>query len=142
MAFSRRSAALVAMAVLLPMIALVARERVVSAMPQSNALYAAIGMPVNLDRLVIGPVQATLKIENDLRTLLVESEIANPRGTAHPLPPLRVSIRDSGGATLYTWTTTPPAKSVPPGGRVPVRARLTAPPQGQDVVIEFVRSPA
>lgn len=142
MAFSRRSAALVAMAALTPMIALAARERVVSFMPQSNALYAAIGMPVNLDRLVIGPVQATLKIENDLRTLLVESEIANPRGAAHTLPPLRLSIRDSGGATLYTWTTTPPAKSVPPGGRVPVRARLTAPPPGQDVVIEFVRSPA
>lgn len=142
MAFSRRSAALVAMAVLMPMTALVARERVVSAVPQSNALYAAIGMPVNLDRLVIGPVQATLRVENDLRTLLVESEIANPRTAPYALPPLRLSIRDSGGATLYTWTTTPPAKSVPPGGRVPVRARLTAPPPGQDVVIEFVRSPA
>ena len=142
MAFSRRSAALVAAAVLVPMIALAMRERVVSAMPRSNALYAAIGLPVNLDRLVIGPVQATLRVENDLRTLLVESEIANPRSATHTLPPLRLSIRDASGATLYTWTTTPPVKSVPAGGRVPVRARLTAPPSGQEVVIEFARSPA
>lgn len=142
MAFSRRSAALVMAAVLLPMIAVATRERIVSAMPRTNALYAAIGLPVNLDRLVIGPVQATLRFENDLRTLQVESEIANPRGSAHPLPPLRVSIRDASGATLYSWTTTPPVKSVPAGGRVPIRARLTAPPAGAEVVVEFARSPA
>ena len=91
MPFSRRSGALVATAVFLCATAVTMRARVVAAAPSSAALFAAIGMPVNLDRLVIGPVQATLRIENDVRTLLVESEITNPHASAHPLPPLRNS---------------------------------------------------
>ena len=142
MAFSRGFGALLAAAALFAGTAVVARERVVSAMPQSATLFAALGLPVNLDRLEIGPVKATLRLENDLRTLLVESEISNPRRTAHNLPQLRVSIRDASGATLYSWTTSAGAKSIAPGGRMPVRARLTAPPSGQDVVVEFAHSPA
>ena len=103
--------------------------------------FAAVGLAVNLDHLVIGPVQATLRLDSDIRTLLVESEITNTRGRAYSLPPLRLSVRDASGATLYTWTTTPALKTVPPGGRVPVRARLTAPPAGQDVVVEFAQRP-
>lgn len=142
MALSRRSTALLSAGLLISGTTLAARERVVTAVPQSAAAFSAIGLPVNLDHLVIGPVQATLRLDNDIRTLLVESNIANTRGQAYSLPPLRVSVRDASGATLYTWTTTPPLKTVPPRGHVPVRARLTAPPQGgQDVVVEFAHPP-
>lgn len=116
-----------------------ARETLVRAAPQSAVLFAAVGLPVNLDRLEINHVQATVKVENDLRTLVVESEIANPGGATMPAPPLRYLIRDAKGATLYTWTSSSGAKTIAAGARIPVRARLTAPPTGQDVVVNFMR---
>ena len=120
--------------------AVAARETIVSTVPQTAALYTAVGLSVHLDRLRIGPVTATMRIENDLRTLVVESDIVNPQGTSLTPPLLRLSIRDRQGATVYTWTTSPGAKTIAAGARLPVRARLTAPPAGEDVIVEFVKA--
>lgn len=119
--------------------AVVARERVVANVPHAAAVFSAMGLPVNLDRLEIGSVGATVRHENDLRTLLVESEVANPHAAAAAVPLLRFSIRDAKGMTLYTWTASAGVKTLAAGGRVPIRARLTAPPAGADVVVEFAR---
>ncbi len=138
MAFFRTRNVLLA-SVVLAATAVGARDRVVAAVPHTAALYAAAGLSVNLDRLRIGPATATMRIENDLRTLVVESEITNPQSVPLSAPLLRLSIRDRSGATVYTWTASPGAKTVAAGARLPIRARLTAPPAGEDVVVEFVR---
>ena len=140
MSVPRGKAALFALGFGLVMTAVITRESLVANVPQTAVVFAAMGLPVNLDRLEIGPVQATLRHENDLRTLVVDGEIANPRGTSIAIPLLRYSIRDGSGTTLYAWTGAAGVKTLPPGGRIPIRARLTAPPAGQDVVVEFVRT--
>lgn len=118
--------------------AAMAREKVVAFAPQSAALFERVGLPVNLDRLEIGPVEAVVLTEGGKRVLQVEAEIVNPRKVAAPVPTLRLAVRDSKGAALYTWTASAGAKTIAGGGRIPVRARLASPPEGADVTMGFV----
>jgi hypothetical protein len=142
MAISGRTVAVLAGITLAGATSVAARDRVVALAPRSAALFAAIGLPVNLDRLEIGPVKATVQSEGPRHALVVETEITNPRGETRTIPPLRLSVHDERGNILYTWTATASVRTIAAGSRVPVRARLASPPNGSDVAVEFVRTPA
>jgi hypothetical protein len=119
--------------------AIAARAALVSIAPATAAVYAAVGMPVNLRGLTIGDVRATVTHETESqRELVITGEIANLRDRETPAPNLRLALRGEDGRELYVWTARGPKKSLGARERVAFRARLAAPPAGvRDVLVKF-----
>ena len=114
------------------------RAAIVSIAPATAALYAGVGMPVNLQGLTIDDVRATVTQSETQGELLVTGEIANLRDEETPAPNLRLALRGADGRELYVWTTRGPKNSLRARERVPFRARLAAPPNGvREVLVKF-----
>ncbi len=116
-----------------------ARTAIVRAAPATAAVYASLGMPVNLRGLSIDGVRATIAgASDDRRELLVAGEIVNLRKVETPVPNLRITLRGDDGRELYLWTAPEPKPRLGPDERVAFRARLAAPPSGvRDVLVKF-----
>ena len=119
--------------------AIAARAAIVSIAPATAAIYAGVGMPVNLRDLSIADVRVTTTQQPDSPgELLVTGEIANLRDRETPAPNLRLALRGEDGRELYVWTARGPKTSLGARERVPFRARLAAPPAGvRDVLVKF-----
>jgi predicted Zn finger-like uncharacterized protein len=78
-------------------LAIVFREAVVGAWPQTASLYAGIGLPVNVTGLVIEQPRAEPGLQDGHATLVISGVIRNV--TDHPVvaPPLRISILNGQG---------------------------------------------
>ena len=125
--------------------AVLGRERVVKSFPAAARLYAAAHVPVNPLGLDLRGVRSEIVLAGSDPLLVVEGEIVNLRPRELDLPPLLVSVRGAGGLTLYTWTSEPPRRTLPPGESARFRARLASPPsEGKEVLVRFapVRSEA
>ena len=120
--------------------AIAARAAIVSIAPATAAVYASLGMPVNLRGLMIADVRATVTEQADGQgELLVTGEIANLRDGETPAPNLRLALCGADGRELYVWTTRAPKARLGIRERVPFRARLAAPPAGvRQVLVKFV----
>ena len=116
-----------------------ARAAIVSIAPATAAVYAGVGMPVNLRGLSIVDVRATVTHETESQgELLVTGEIANLRDSEIPVPSLRLALRGEDGRELYAWIARGPKTSLGARERVPFRARLAAPPAGvREVLVKF-----
>ena len=116
-----------------------ARAAIVRAAPATAAVYASLGMPVNLRSLTIEGVRATIaESAEDGRELLVTGEIVNLRQAETPVSNLRLTLRGEDRRDLYVWTVREPKSRLGPHERVAFRARLAAPPAGvRDVLVKF-----
>jgi hypothetical protein len=125
--------------VIASMMAIAARVAIVSMAPATAAIYAGVGMPVNLRGLTIADVRATVTQETETQgELVVTGEIANLRDRETPASNLRLALRGEDGRELYVWTARPPKSSLRAHERVPFRARLAAPPAGvREVLVKF-----
>ncbi|HEY1781270.1 MAG TPA: hypothetical protein VGG79_12735 [Roseiarcus sp.] len=119
--------------------AIAARAAIVSIAPATAAIYASVGMPVNLRGLLIADVRATVTEQADGQgELLVTGEIANLRDGETPAPDLRLALCGADGRELYVWTARPPKTRLGTRERVSFRARLAAPPAGvREVLVKF-----
>ena len=119
--------------------AIVARAAIVSTAPATAAVYAGVGLRVNLRGLMIADVRATVTQPSEGQgELLITGEIANLRDSETRAPNLRLALRGEDGRALYIWTTRPPKTSLGARERVPFRARLAAPPAGvREVLVKF-----
>lgn len=115
------------------------RAEVVRHLPATAALYARLGLPVNLRGLAFEDVAAGLEAGSP-PMLAVTGTIHNVAGHAQAVPMLRVALRDASGAELYGWTAAAPRPLLEAGGATPFRVRLKAPPAGAgSVAVRFVR---
>jgi hypothetical protein len=119
--------------------AIAARTAIVSIAPATAAVYASVGMPVNLRGLMIADVRATVTEQADGQgELLVTGEIANLRDRETPAPNLRLALCGKDGRELYVWTARPPKTRLGTRERISFRARLAAPPAGvREVLVKF-----
>ena len=119
--------------------AIASRATIVSAAPGTAAVYAWLGMPVNLRGLKIDRVRATVAGQTqDRQELLITGEIVNVRDRETPVPNLRLTLRAEDGRELYVWTARGPKDRLSPHDEVAFRARLAAPPAGvRDVLVKF-----
>jgi hypothetical protein len=119
--------------------AIASRNAIVRVAPATAAVYADLGMPVNLRGLKIDRVRATADQQSeDGRELLVTGEIVNLRDNETPVPDLRLALRAENGRELYVWTARGPKNRLAPHERVAFRARLAAPSPGvRDVLVKF-----
>lgn len=114
------------------------RAQVVRLLPETAALYAVIGLPVNLRGLEFERVRGELVREGNARLLVVEGEIVNPGETSLAVPPIALGVLGEGATPLYRWTTEPERATLAGGERVRFRARLVSPPQeGRQVLVRF-----
>lgn len=120
-------------------LALLARSTVVRAMPQSAALYARIGMPVNLRGIEIRDLAAfQTQGEGAVAQLVIEGDLVGVAGSSVPVPPIEVEVRDGQGQAIYRWTVAPPRSSLDDRETARFRASLSAPPaQGRTIKVGF-----
>lgn len=115
-----------------------ARPAIVAAAPQAAALYALIGLPVNLRGLELRAIKSGLESAGGNPLLVVEGEIVNVRRAEVAVPPLEVLVLGADGQTLYTWTNEAPRKTLDHGEAAAFRARLASPPvEGRQVLVRF-----
>ena len=124
------------------MAAVACKARLVAAFPPSQAVFAAIGLPVNLDGLSLGEIRSTVVAGDGPATLTLEGHITNLRPEVTAVPPLRIAVRDKSRRELYYWTAPAPKAQLAAGETVLFRSRLSAPPRdGQDLAVSFAESP-
>ena len=121
----------------LAMGAVAAREAVVAHLPQMGAAYAAIGLPVNLQGISFGPLQAKLD-EAGGGVLSVEGTVTNMRARAVTVPEIVASLKGPDGREVYAWRATVPRTSLGAGETMSFRTRLATPPSNaQKIVLRF-----
>ena len=119
--------------------AIASRNAIVAFAPATAAVYADLGMPVNLRGLEIDRVRATADQQSEESPeLLVTGEIVNLRDNETAVPDLRLALRAENGRELYVWTARGPKSRLGPRERVAFKARLAAPSPGvRDVLVKF-----
>ena len=125
--------------VIMGMTAIAARATIVSVAPATAAVYAGVGLPVNLRGLSIANVHVTVAQRTEgPGELLITGEIENLRDGKTSVPDLHLALRGEDGREIYVWTAKGPKISLNARERVPFRARLAAPPAGvRDVLVKF-----
>jgi predicted Zn finger-like uncharacterized protein len=114
------------------------RAEVVRLMPQAAAIYAAIGLDVNLRGLVFTDVVTRKETQDGAPMLLVEGVIKSTSKRDTNVPRLRFAVRNAQGQEIYSWTALPEQNVLGPGTSMPFRSRLASPPaEAQAVLVRF-----
>ncbi len=117
------------------------KEQIVRVLPASGALYAALGLPVNLRGLEFRSVKSDVSEEKSRRVLKVSGEIANLRPGLNRVPPIEIMVRGADGRPLYRWTALAPKTKLSGNETIAFETRLLAPPEaGQDVKLRFAQA--
>ena len=121
--------------------AVAGKARVVAAFPPSEAVFAALGVPVNLSGLSLGELRSSVESGDGPAILTLEGHITNLRSEPTTVPPLRIAVRDKSRRELYYWTAPAPKSQLASGETVLFQSRLTAPPRdGQDLAVSFAET--
>ena len=87
--------------------AVVARDTIVTAAPQTLAFYEAVGLAPHAgvsDGLTIANVTTTRTRKDGISQLIVRGEIANAAGSTVPVPALKLTMRGQADQKVYAWT--------------------------------------
>lgn len=118
--------------------AILFRTTLVRVMPESAAVFAAIGLPVNLLGLRLSGLRSDLGQEGEAQVLVVTGEIANETGRPVQVPAVALTIEGENGAALYSWTDKGTGGELAPHGMTRFQARLASPPpDGRHVLVTF-----
>lgn len=80
------------------------------------------------------PERQKLASGNEL--VVVSGRVINPSAKAQPVPPIEAQLRDKTGRLLYSWTISPPTRSLPPGGAATFNsAEMNVPPSGLESTV-------
>lgn len=126
-------------AVLLATLTLAGRERIVTRLPATDRIFAAIGLPVNLAGVEFRNVASKIAEIDGQKVLAVTGEIVNLRSAAAAaVPGLKLTARGADGRPLYVWTTNAATSKLAPGETTTFRSRLAAPPdEAREVVVSL-----
>ncbi len=114
------------------------RTEIVRLWPSTSAVYAALGLPVNLRGLELRDLHTASTRDGSEAVLGIEGKIANIRSHATDVPPIELSIRDPSGHILYSWTATAQQRRLAAGETIVFRAQLAEPPAGgYDILARF-----
>ena len=120
---------------------LVGREGAVSLLPDLAGLYATVGLPVNVDGLLIEAVEAERSVNGEDARIVVRGAIRNVGSSAKPVPPLSVSFRDGAMAPAGWRAFDPPSQLIAAGEAAPFLLDIdNAPRQAADIVLRFRRT--
>ena len=109
-------------------IAIVFRESVVRAWPQTASAYATVGLAVNPTGLVIEQVHAEPSLEAGHAALDVTGVIRNVVGRAVVAPPLRITLLNAQGKRVAGQITSFADPHIPAGATRSFRTSIPDPP--------------
>ena len=109
-------------------IAIVFRESVVRAWPQTASAYATVGLAVNPTGLVIEQVHAEPSLEEGHAALAVTGVIRNVVGRAVVAPPLRITLLNAQGKRVAGQITSFADPHIPSGATRSFRTSIPDPP--------------
>ncbi len=95
--------------------AVVARDVVVVAAPQTLAFYEAVGLAPQASGLSIANITTTRTRKDGISQLIVRGEIANAANSAVPVPALKLTMRGQADQKVYAWTAKAAANSLGAG---------------------------
>lgn len=115
------------------------RTSIMQHLPQTVALYQAVGLVSDHPDLKIANVVTTRTSKDGIRQLIVKGEIQNVADNKVPVPPVQLIMRGKEKANLFAWTVRPNMDSLEAGET----GRFTAvahdfPAETVNVDIEFV----
>jgi hypothetical protein len=115
-----------------------AREAAVAAIPDLAGLYAAVGMPVNLEKVAIEAVGAERQHRFEGERLILSASLRSLGKAETAIPPL-VAVIGDGGNALATFRIATAKKTLGAGETLPVTADLGSAHDGSEVTVRFLR---
>ena len=122
--------------------AVIAKDWVLIAFPQTERFYAMVG-------LTSAPTGAGLELRkvswkreraDGVSVLLIEGEVANVSREVRLVPNIRGAILDQGRRELSFWTFPPPEPKLLPGEAVRFKTEVRNPPdEGRELSMNFAR---
>ncbi len=113
------------------------RAAIVSIVPRTAGLYAALGLPVNLRSLALGEIKTTRGDDGATR-VAISGRIHNLVSSRTVVPRLDFDLRDARGTVLATWSQDPPTRALAANAFVAFTTEAPATPAGaEDVVVRF-----
>ncbi|MCP1336321.1 DUF3426 domain-containing protein [Futiania mangrovi] len=123
--------------------AYVFRDRIVEAVPQTERLYALVGLSPNPTGLELLSPYFERSMKNGEPVLTVFGEVVNVSTRTVTVPPIRVSLRDAANAEVFAWTKTLDQPELVPGATASFATSIANPPlEAVDVRIEITRPDA
>jgi predicted Zn finger-like uncharacterized protein len=87
--------------ILLAASAVIGRNEIVAGFPATASVYQLLGLPVAAEiGLQFESIKSTRLEEGGISVLVVEGAIVNPTSSDRPVPPIRITLLDSGGREL------------------------------------------
>jgi predicted Zn finger-like uncharacterized protein len=118
--------------------AIIFREQVVRAWPQTASVYASIGLTVNPTGLLIEQVRAEPSLEQGHATLVVTGAIRNITGHDVVALPLEISVFNAQGKRVAGQIDSLSNPRVPPGETRRFRTSIFDPPfSAHDLAVNF-----
>lgn len=116
------------------------RGQVVLIWPQSAAVYAALGLDVNVHGIDFAGVDYHRQSEDGQTVLAVTGRIVNHGDRELPVPQtVIVTLSDAKNHELYHWNFTPAVHTLKPGQSAAFLTRLTSPPaEARHLDVRFV----
>ena len=114
------------------------RSEVVRYLPQTASLFAAIGLPVNLQNLKFENVRIMPSGAGG-EGLTVEGTIVSTADKPVTVPHLRFAVRNAAAQEIYTWSAAPSRSLLDAGAKLDFRSELASPPaNAKDVLVRFM----
>jgi predicted Zn finger-like uncharacterized protein len=130
---NRRSFSLIGslVAVLVILIAasvVIGRNEIVAGFPASASIYQKLGLPVALDLgLQFEEITSTRLEEGGIAVLVVEGAIVNATSHDRAVPPIRITLLDSGGRQLQEELFQAKEQHLEPGAKTSFSGRVVNP---------------
>lgn len=118
-----------------------ARQPIMDKAPFTARLYSMVGLgpAVPGEGLELRQVTPSRGVENGTPTLAINGQVANITSSPHPVPKLRVALRDANNKELQSWTVSVTDQPLAPGASVPFHTTISSPPDGATgVIVSFL----
>jgi predicted Zn finger-like uncharacterized protein len=130
---NRRSISLIGwlvavLAVLVVASVVIGRNEIVAGFPASASIYQKLGLPITVDLgLQFEAITSTRLQEGGIAVLVVEGAIVNVTPDDRPVPPIRITLLDSGGRQLQEDLFRAKEQHLQPGARTSFSGRVVNP---------------
>ena len=125
----------------------VGRQQIMAWAPDTELLYALVGLADEAPIPELPSVQLRLqevtsdrRQVNGMSELVIEGQIFNPTDEPQDVPPLVATLMDPTGIELKRWVFAAETEVLPPGGRVAFQTSTENPPGQGNLNLNFVPS--
>ena len=116
------------LAVLIVASAVIGRNEIVAGFPASASIYRGLGLPIAVDLgLQFEQITSTRLQEGGIAVLDVEGAIVNMTPQDRPVPPIRITLLDSGGRQLQEELFQAKEQHLEPGAKTSFSGRVVNP---------------